>query len=172
MSVHRLNPLPEHPAQGRLLVPAVVVDVTRAELRTAGDRTPSHEGLVWWLGLQAGDDTVILACHIPPAGSGPTHVLTAEAALGSAARLARGHGLGVVAQVHSHPGTDTRHSDGDDDLVIMPFDGMFSLVIGNYGFGSMLPESGAGLHQYHQGRWYLIRQEEPALVIVPTEVGR
>ena len=29
----------------------------------------------------------------------------------------------------SHPGRDTRHSEGDDTLIIMPYEGMFSLVV-------------------------------------------
>ena len=75
-----------------------------------------------------------------------------------------------MAQVHSHPGGDTRHSDGDDDLVLMPFEGMFSLVVADYGRGSLLPESGAGLHQYQDGRWVAIDQMEQALVAIPSEL--
>ena len=63
-----------------------------------------------------------------------------ENATGNASRAARALGLSVVAQVHTHPGRDTRHSDGDDDLVLMPYEGMFSLVVGEYGHGSLLPE--------------------------------
>jgi len=48
-------------------------------------------------------------------------------------RAARRLGLAVMAQVHSHPGADTRHSDGDDELIVLPREGMFSLVIGRYG---------------------------------------
>jgi len=34
--------------------------------------------------------------------------------------------MGILCQVHSHPGSDTRHSDGDDELVLLPFEGMLS----------------------------------------------
>jgi proteasome lid subunit RPN8/RPN11 len=97
--------------------------------------------------------------------------MTNEAAAGAAARTARALRLGVVAQVHSHPGLDTRHSDGDDDLVLMPFNGMFSLVVARYGEGSLLPEQGAGLHQFQDGRWVQIRQPDPALMVVSAETG-
>jgi proteasome lid subunit RPN8/RPN11 len=76
--------------------------------------------------------------------------------------------LSIVAQVHSHPGSDTRHSDGDDDLVLMPFPGMFSLVVASYGAGSLLPGQGAGLHQFQDGRWVLIRRSPRALIVVPA----
>jgi hypothetical protein len=51
----------------------------------------------------------------------------------------------------------------------MPFEGMFSAVIGDYGHGGMHPYDGAGLHQFQDGRWVLVSQSEPALIIVPTE---
>jgi proteasome lid subunit RPN8/RPN11 len=93
-----------------------------------------------------------------------------EAAAGTAARAARARRLGIIAQVHSHPGTDTRHSDGDDTMVFMPYEGMFSLVVGNYGRDGLLPDEGAGLHQFQDHRWVLVRQGEPALIVVTAEV--
>jgi proteasome lid subunit RPN8/RPN11 len=97
-------------------------------------------------------------------------VFTDEAALGAASRLARARRLSVVAQVHSHPGADTRHSDGDDHLIVMPFEGMFSLVVGRYGHGGIEPASGAGLHQFQDGRWVEVTNSEHAFITVPTEV--
>jgi proteasome lid subunit RPN8/RPN11 len=137
----------------------------------AGSRKPSHEGLVLWLGRQIDSDILVLACHRPPCHSGPGFVMTDEAAVGAASRSARARRLGVVAQVHSHPSNDTRHSDGDDDLVLMPYEGMFSLVVGEYGFGSLLLEGGSGLHQYQHGRWVAIQQTAPALIVVASEIA-
>jgi len=171
VSVHRTKPLPETGASGHLVVAKSVARRTRELLRHADPSAPAHEALVWWLGCQVGDDTIALACHQPPCRSGPQFVKVGEAATGNAARAARALRLGIVAQVHSHPGSDTRHSDGDDDLVLMPFPGMFSLVVASYGVGSLLPEQGAGLHQFQDGRWVLIRQPDPALIIVPAEVA-
>jgi hypothetical protein len=62
----------------------------------------------------------------------------------------------------------TRHSDGDDQLILMPFDGMFSLVVADYGYGSLLPEDGAGLHQHQDGRWVLV--DNGAMTVVPPLV--
>jgi hypothetical protein len=80
-------------------------------------------------------------------------------------------GLVFVAQVHSHPGTDTRHSDGDDELVLMPHEGLFSLVIGGYGTGHIHPRKGAGLHQYQDDRWVqILPGPADPLLIVPTTI--
>lgn len=170
MSVHRTKPLAELRARGRRIVAQSVIQRTQELLRPADYGVPAHEALVWWLGRQAGGDTIVVACHRPPCHSGPQFVKADEAATGHAARAARAMRLGIVAQVHSHPGSDTRHSDGDDNLVLMPFPGMFSLVGASYGTGGLLPEQGAGLHQFQDGRWVLIRQPDPALIVVPAEV--
>jgi len=101
--------------------------------------------------------------------SGPGRVHLDEHAVGATARSARAHSLGVVAQVHSHPGYDTRHSDGDDQLVLMPFEGMFSLVVADFGRGSLLPAEGAGLHQHQGGRW--VKVDESALHVIPSLIA-
>ncbi len=171
MSVHRTKLLPRRAAIGRLVVTDAVVRRSSELLRIAGARTPSHEGLVWWMGREVDGDTLVLACHQPRCRSGPQFVQADEAAAGAAGRVARAQRLGIVAQVHSHPGRDTRHSDGDDDLVFMPYHGMFSLVVSEYGEGSLLPEHGAGLHQFQNGQWSEIHQREPAMIVVSAEVG-
>jgi proteasome lid subunit RPN8/RPN11 len=172
VSVFRTTPLLERHAVGHLVVPITVVNRTQELLRQAGARNPPHEGLVWWLGRQVDQDTLIMSCHQPSCRSGPDFVFTDEAAAGATARLARSHRLGLIAQVHSHPGRDTHHSEGDDELVLMPFEGMFSLVVGDYGNGSMLPSLGASLHQFQSGQWVLVQQPELALIVVPAEVAR
>lgn len=170
MTVHRTRPLPRRPTVGKLLVPDSVLTRTRALLRAAGTHDTAHEGLVWWLGRNLEPDTVVLACHAPASRSGQYFVHADAAATGAAARAARALRLGVVAQVHSHPGTDTRHSDGDDDLILMPYNGMFSLVVANYGHGSLLPQEGAGLHQLQNGQWIQVDPAEPAMIAIPAEV--
>ena len=63
-------------------------------------------------------------------------------------------GLGVLAQVHSHPGRDTRHSDGDDDLIVMPFENMLSLVAPHYG-RFLRTITDFSIHQYQDRFWVL-----------------
>jgi proteasome lid subunit RPN8/RPN11 len=121
---------------------------------------------VLWLGTTDGETTTVVACCAPVLDSGPGHVHIDESAVADVTRGARRHGLGVVCQVHSHPGTDTRHSDGDDRMILMPFNGMFSLVVGEFGRGSADPGEGAGLHQYQDGVW--IKVPASALSIVPA----
>ena len=168
--MHRTKPLPTAPARGKLVVAEQVVTRTRHLLDAAGSRTPANEGLVWWLGRRIGTDIYVLSTVAPMVESGPQHVLADESSVGTAAAAARALRLGIVAQAHSHPGRDTRHSDCDDDLVLKAFQGMFSIVIADYGRGDILPSGGAGLHQFQDHQWVLVSDAETALVVVPDEV--
>lgn len=164
--VHRLTPLPEGAAQGQLLVSEAVLGPTRAALQASSGRGRRHEGIVLWLGTSDGETTLVVACSAPVRDSGPGHVHIDETSVADVSRGARSNGLGVVCQVHSHPGTDTRHSDGDDQMILMPYNGMFSLVVGDFGLGSLDPRAGAGLHQYQDGVWTKVPPD--ALTIVPA----
>lgn len=166
--VHRRKPLPRAPGRGRLLVPVAVLTETRAALCSFSGADGRHEGIALWAGRHCGDDTVVGAAVIPEAEHTKDSVRIGPPAVGKAARAARRLGLVVVAQVHSHPGTDTRHSDGDDDMVLLPHEGMFSLVVGDYGDGSIFPSGGAGLHQFQDRRWVLVAGPDPAMVALPA----
>lgn len=171
MPVYRRTPLPHGSATGRLLVAEQVLDPTRAALQASSGQHRSHEGLAFWLGRTVGADTFVLSVAVPPTEHRRDGVFVAEPAVAAAARAARAIGLGLVAQVHSHPGDDTRHSDGDDQLVLMPFEGMFSLVVADFGQGGLLPTRGAGLHQYQQGRWVHITSDTLRVVPALTGIG-
>ncbi len=170
MSVHRLTPLPVARATGTLLVAEQVIAPTLAALRASSGPDGPHEGLVLWLGRTTGTTSIVMSMICPAARTGPDFVLLDERAVGAASRTARAHSLSVIAQVHSHPGTDTRHSDGDDNLVLMPFPGMFSLVVASYGVGSLDPGEGAGLHQYQDHGWIQVADHQ-SYVVVPAPIG-
>lgn len=170
MSVHRLTELPELPARGRLIVSEGVIPPTRAAIQASSTDSRPDEGLVLWLGRNIEDTSLVLACAAPRTTHDWGRVHVDETAVGTAASAARAHGLGVIAQVHSHPGKDTRHSDGDDQLVLLPYESMFSLVIADYGLGSIHPTEGAGLHQFQDGRWIKVANHD-AFVVVPHLLG-
>jgi proteasome lid subunit RPN8/RPN11 len=172
MTVYRTKPLPAGKNRGRLIVPAVVAESTRRALQQFHGADGRHEGLLYWGGRRADQDVLVVSALIPFCQHGRQRVMAPPAEIGRISKLARSTGLALVAQVHSHPGGDTRHSDGDDDLVLMPHEGMYSLVIGGCGNGSCLPREGAGLHQYQDGRWvYIPAEYQDALIIVPALVG-
>lgn len=120
MTVHRFTPLPEVPARGRLIISEGVIAPTRAVLQASSTDGRPDEGMALWLGRNIADTSVVLAVAAPRTSHNSGRVRIDEDAVGTAASAARAHGLGVIAQVHSHPGWDTRHSDGDDQMVSCP----------------------------------------------------
>ncbi len=92
--------------------------------------------------------------------------------MAAAQRAGREMGLALLAQLHSHPKDWIEHSAGDDDLVLMPFEGMPSIVAPWYGRVGLRPLAGLGVHQFQDGRWILA---EPAgvaerLRLLPAEI--
>ncbi len=157
---------PDGPAVGKLLVAEQVLAPSRAALQASSHEHEPHEGLVFWIGRTIGPDTLVLSVVVVPTDHHRDGVFVNEHTIAATGRAARGAGLGLVAQVHSHPDVDTRHSVGDNKLITMPFHGMFSLVVADHGQGSLLPAQGAGLHQYQHGRWVHLTTD--AMLVVPA----
>lgn len=168
MTVFRRTPLPSGPARGKLVVTRDAIEATTLALRGHVGQDGRHEGVVFWLGRIVPPNTYVLSVLVPQSEHGPGSVRVAPKAVGDSARAARALGLAFVCQVHSHPGTDTRHSEGDDRMVPLPSEGMFSVVVADYGDGGVTPDEGAGVHQFQDGRWVQIRPAESAMVIVPA----
>lgn len=160
-TVFRTRPLPHGDLRGMFFLAERVLTDTRAALlrfAEAGIDDGGHEGICYWAGREEPGKTTFEAVLVPDARHRPGGVFVSAAAYGALSRQARRSGLGILAQIHSHPGADTRHSDGDDKLVIMPFDGMLSLVAPHYGRGLHTFDD-FSVHQYQSRAWVLCRPE-------------
>ncbi len=161
MTVYRTRPLPRAELRGRFEIAPNLIDETRRALRTfyrAGRYEGGHEGICYWAGREESDRTCLEIVLVPTALHERFGVFVSAAAFGEVARRARRMGLGVLVQVHSHPGADVRHSDGDDDLVVMPFENMLSLVVPHYG-RTLKSMADFGVHQFQDHRWVLCDPE-------------
>ena len=157
LPVYRMRRLPVGDLEGRFLVPRPLIDATRDVLVSfalAGIRDGGHEGLVYWAGRELEETRVFLSVVVPNANHWAYRVMVSKYEVGRAARAARSKQLGILCQVHSHPGSDARHSDGDDDLVLLPFEGMLSIVAPRFGMDVCEIEDFT-FHQYQRGQWVL-----------------
>jgi proteasome lid subunit RPN8/RPN11 len=156
-SVFRRTYLPKGKLNGRHFVSQTVFRSTQdalADFRIAGLDDGGHEGIVFWAGRETANETHYSLAIVPEAEHTAGSVFVSREAFADAANIARSNGLGILAQVHSHPGSDTRHSDGDDRLIILPFEGMLSLVAPSYG-AELNTISDFGVHQFQNTRWVL-----------------
>jgi proteasome lid subunit RPN8/RPN11 len=174
MPVHRSTLLPRGDLKGRFLISQDLFAVTGLALRTfafAGIEDGGHEGIAFWAGREIGDTTLLLTAVIPNAEHSAQRVMVNREGVGIAARAARDAGLGILCQVHSHPGDDARHSEGDDQLILLPFEGMLSIVVPHFGrtFRSL---ADACVHQFQARRWVLCSPESvrERTVLIPISV--
>ena len=173
--VYRTRALPTTDLAGSFLVAAEVLTATQRALQQFaldGIRDGGHEGMAFWAGRDVGRHTMFLQAVVPDAEHTYGRVHSSKSAVGSAARAARDYNLGILCQVHSHPGSDTRHSDGDDDLVLLPFEGMLSIVVPNFGL-KLESIAQASVHQFQNGRWALCSAAsvENGIKVFPSEVN-
>jgi proteasome lid subunit RPN8/RPN11 len=159
--VYRTTDLPTGHLRGLYFVTDSVVHATQDALMSfavGGIADRGHEGIAYWAGREFEGTTVFLQAVIPNAETGPGRVSVSGPEIGRTQRAARKHRLGILAQVHSHPSNDARHSDGDDELVLMPFEGMLSIVVPHFGMW-FRDISDTCVHQYQDGRWVLCTPE-------------
>jgi hypothetical protein len=151
--------LPVRGLRGEFLITEAAIYAAARILPTFRGPDGDHEGIVFLLGFEASDLTVLTTALAPDAGHGWGQVICDEHAVGAASRAARHHGLAVLAQLHTHGNDSTEHSIGDDNLVVMPFEGMLSLIAPWYGRTGLVPLHGLGVHQYQDGNWVGISPE-------------
>jgi len=111
-----------------------------------------NEGLVFLCGRAAEDGLTLTAVITPHVRNDFGSVFVTAQEFGRAAKRARALGTQILCQIHSHPGDCCHHSDGDDRLVILPFEGMLSIVMPNYGQPDA-PIERWGIHQFLDGSW-------------------
>lgn len=175
LPIYRTRPLPTGHLSGTLVLAESIIAATREALTgfaLSGIRDGGHEGMVFWAGREMDGCTVILQVIVPRADHSAGRVMASAESVGVAARAARKNQLGILAQVHSHPGSDARHSDGDDELVLLPFEGMLSVVVPNYGI-KFYELGQACVHQYQKGKWVLCSRSsvESNLFVAPQSVN-
>jgi proteasome lid subunit RPN8/RPN11 len=124
-----------------------------------------HEGIVFLCGRELGDTQLLTTAIAPRCDHGLRRVMCDERQIEEVVAHAHAHQLGVLAQVHSHPGAFIEHSEGDDEMVLMPFERMISIVVPHYARYGLRPLENLGIHQYQDGGWVTANRESVASAI-------
>src|SRR5437016_3572026 len=120
--------LPERPIRGQFRITQEAVVAAERILPTFRGPDGDHEGIAFLAGLELTDLTLFTTVVAPVAEHSHGRVFCSRAHVLSIARASRAWGLAVLGQIHTHPGPSSYHSEGDDAMVLMPFEGMLSLV--------------------------------------------
>ena len=165
------NPTPDQAAAERTL-PTVFVGDTLAQ-RTAdlldsfAEERPS-EGVVYWFGLELGEQAVVTTLVVPDADTQTGAVHTTIQANVQALSTIVGTPLVLLGQTHSHPASNVRHSPIDDRDTFARFEGALSVVVPYFGrYGLDLHTS--GVYRHINGRFEQILPDVMAghLVVLP-----
>jgi hypothetical protein len=167
--------LPRGTLRGRFYILETVVDALERVLPTYRGPDGNHEGIAFLFGRAlSADATIFLTAIAPNADHRRGYVRCSEQQVAEATAAMRqlGIGLGLLAQVHTHPGEYTMHSPGDDTMVFMPFEGMLSIVAPYYAHFGLRPIDSLGVHQFQDGRWVLAEREgvRHNFLVVPNSV--
>lgn len=164
---HRVRPL-----LGRFEIVDAALTAAERLLPTFRGVDGDHEGIVFLFGRELGERTIYTTVIAPEADHGWGHVHCSHEQIHAVVREGRRLGLALLAQLHSHPGSWTEHSEGDDDMIVMPFDGMLSIVAPHYGGHGLRPLDSLGVHQFQGGEWVLCERDSvhAQFAIVPAEV--
>lgn len=164
--------LPTGPLRGRFQITSGAVEALEQLLPTYRGHDGPHEGICFLCGYETPTTTLYLTAVAPDADHGRGHVRCPEQAVAAVTNTARQHGLGLLAQVHSHPTGSTGHSLGDDEMVFLPFEGMLSIVVPDYGHFGLRPLDSLGVHQYQDGRWVLCARDSVRAQFTIVPAGR
>lgn len=115
-------------------------------------------------GVGIAGDGVVVTAVVPDADLYPRWYHVSAEAMSAAASHGRSHGLVRLAQVHTHPGADCRHSDRDDDRAYSQRDGALSIVLPYH--AARRPElSRALVHARTAERWEPLDGDEAAAIV-------
>ena len=143
---------PVHQEYPTVLVPKRVCEATCDGLRSHSPAHEDHEGVIYWAGVELGEPTtewlLVTSCIVPEASTGPGQFEVSALANTRVTEAVHEHDIGVLATVHSHPGTSTVHSGTDEDEAFFPYDGSYSIVVPEYADRGMRPLTSCGIYRY------------------------
>ena len=148
--------LAEAKLRGRFIIAESVLNEAARLLPTYRGMDGDHEGIVLMLGREFDSLTLILSVVAPDADHGPGHVMVDGTSVAAVTEVAHKHNLAVLGQIHTHPSGWTEHSNGDDHLVLLKFDGILSIVAPHYGHFGLRPITSLGIHQLQEGVWHRV----------------
>jgi len=149
-------PSPYRPSGRILNLSWAALDETAQKLRGVG----RNEACCLWLGKRSEDGTEqVEAIVVPEQMNRPLNYSVDSSAMRSANALAKQWGWTLIANVHSHPGEDTEHSNYDD--IMMPSRSALSVVVPHHGRWPMEEwPNGYGIHEFIDDYWHLLNSEQ------------
>ena len=156
----------------QVYVPEEVLNRTGSLISSSGHKGHSHEGIVYWAGVECDNNWTVLMVIAPNAKTSPGSYMTSPVANAMAVAKISEFNLHILAQVHGHPGEWVGHSEVDNHGAFMPYEGFFSIVVPWFGRKGLMPMARCGVHQFQQGRFVQLTADDvqQRFVLIPTSI--
>jgi hypothetical protein len=119
-------------------------------------------------GVACGALKVATTLTLPAAAMHPTYFTVSGDAMSQAGKHFRRYGMERLAQVHTHPGRDVRHSPFDDENAYSQMDGAISIVLPHHSRGRPeLKECGVYLRDAAGWGRLAAKEAEHMICVVP-----
>src|ERR1700687_5976800 len=113
----------------------------------------------FWYGTRSEDFALASLIAVPQQVNGKQNFHIPADSLAEMTQVASASGLVAVAQIHTHPGVDVKHSPWHDAQIVSQ--NVWSVVIPNYG-KQPIDLSDLGVHRFREGRWGRLTVDEVA----------
>lgn len=120
-----------------------------------------ESGCIWY-GLNLGSTLIALQVGIPRQSNFPRHYLIDSEDLCNITTDIVANDFEAVAQIHTHPGSDVRHSGFDDDMIISK--NIYSIVFPFYG-RRLIALNKVGFHVHNGKRWNLLANDVNSTIL-------
>lgn len=163
-----MSVLPGLHAYEPVRLPAKLALRTHSLLQTFKDT----EGLVYWAGVRDGRGGTITTLIVPRCRAHRRRVETSIEANTEVIGTLSEHRIVLLGQAHSHPpGSEARHSKGDDLFTFSSFEGHISVVVRHFAWGNCDPKAW-GVHRFMRGAFEFVptQQHREHLHILPAQV--
>jgi proteasome lid subunit RPN8/RPN11 len=155
--------------------PAVVITTSLLEesahhLLQFCDAEGPHEGILYWAGLSSPDRWVITTIVLPKARTTSGSFRTSSLANAQMIAFLADHGLELLAQVHSHPGSFVGHSAGDITGALMPYENFLSIVVPHYSRKGLTTLRSLGIHRFELDEFRRLTESDVSATfkVLPT----
>lgn len=129
------------------------------------------EGVVYWLGIEAGMKAIITTLAVPDADTRYGCVLTTPEVNAQVLGAIVGTPLVLIGQAHSHPRHKVRHSHFDDEHTFARHEGALSVVVPHFGRRG-ININRCGVHRYINGQFRVVGRADLSqhLVVISGEI--
>ena len=167
---HRV--LTASPTGRTLLVQKELVQKTYEVFAKHGAR--GNEAVAYWYGAECegGCADAVLSVAAPNARCTPYNYSVDREEMARVGREMASRHMVSLAQLHTHPGDVTEHSEYDDENAISRRNGFLSLVAPRYGMAGAAMLEGVTVHEAWKGQWHILGGSARRMRIVAVDMAR